>query len=244
MRFGRRHSEKTEICWKRDALDAFKRWLDALPDNEPPPDAPPADAEPSVGLVDLADAVSTLARESKALARSSDQSMRQLEGFLESARSQPPPDDSRTELAAIEARMRAQSRELGRKERNDVLRDLGDAYESLHAARERLAKIDDTHAPSTAGLFRRKSPPAANPASAPVLDIPLRKLKDVLNRNHVEDVARVGEPFDAKTMRVAAASHHGLVSPGCVSEIVRQGYRIQGDLVQTAEVTVEKDIDT
>lgn len=225
--------------WKREALAGFRQWLDALPDEEPPAEDAPEGSE--AGMIQLADALSALGRETKALARSSEQSRRRLEGFLEDVRSEPPAVDACAELAALEARLRSQVLEQGRKERDEVLLALGDAYESLMAARERLSADDAPPAPAPGGFFRRRAHPPARPAPGAALSIPIRKLRDILSRHRVEEVARVGEAFDAACMRAGALSDEGLVPPGHVSAIVRQGYKIQGNLLQTAEVAVERE---
>jgi hypothetical protein len=240
----RRAEGEPEAAWKREVLAACRRWLDALPDEAPPvggDGTAPADAG-AVGLVDLADAVAALGRETKALARSSEQSRRQLETFLASAASSPQPAaEAGPDWEALESQLRSRLLEQGRKERDALLLEMGEILDALRATHGELARRDAAPPPEPRGFLRRRASAPPRPPAAPALEVPLRKLADMLGRHGVTAIARVGDLYDAASMRVGSVSEAGRVPPGRVSAVIRQGYRMQGSLLQVAEVAVERE---
>jgi molecular chaperone GrpE (heat shock protein) len=67
----------------------------------------------------------------------------------------------------------------------------------------------------------------------------LRRVADVMQRLKIEPIAQLGVAFDASIMRAIGSTSSG-ASSGSVTEICRQGHRLAGDVLQLAEVRVEK----
>jgi molecular chaperone GrpE (heat shock protein) len=63
---------------------------------------------------------------------------------------------------------------------------------------------------------------------------------DALRRLGVEPVAAEGAPFDAGCMRVVEAVTEAGVEAGTVLQVVRQGYRLEGEVIRTADVKVAR----
>jgi len=53
-------------------------------------------------------------------------------------------------------------------------------------------------------------------------------------------MAVFGEFFDATRMNAAGISRDGVVSPGCISAVVRQGFVCGEEVLRFAEVIVEE----
>jgi molecular chaperone GrpE (heat shock protein) len=72
------------------------------------------------------------------------------------------------------------------------------------------------------------------------LNLVLAKSRDSLDKLKIKPLAQVGQPFETATMRAIAAGTEGKYPAGTVSKVCRQGYTINGDVLVTAEVKVEK----
>jgi len=72
------------------------------------------------------------------------------------------------------------------------------------------------------------------------LELLLTKTHHSLERLDIKPFARVGDAFDPKTMCAIAVDEDSGHPAGIVTGICQQGYTVAGELVQTAEVKVQK----
>lgn len=115
---------------------------------------------------------------------------------------------------------RTRARESGR---TQVLRELLPLLEAFDRARDAARGLAPTH-PLREGL-----------------DLVARERDAFLEREQVEPVARVGEPFKTEEHEaVAEVAPKGPVGDGMVAEVVQQGYRCASELLRPAKVVVAR----
>ena len=72
------------------------------------------------------------------------------------------------------------------------------------------------------------------------IEITLRNLDYLLERNQVVEVATKGQPFDPHTMRVEGTENHPAIADSQVLSTVRSGHLFQGEPLRTAQVIVNQ----
>jgi molecular chaperone GrpE (heat shock protein) len=68
----------------------------------------------------------------------------------------------------------------------------------------------------------------------------LRKPLELVEARSADALRRLGAPFDAGCMRVVEAVTEAGVEAGTVLQVVRQGYRLEGEVIRTADVKVAR----
>ena len=81
--------------------------------------------------------------------------------------------------------------------------------------------------------------PEAN-AIAEGVDLTLRSLTDVLNKNGIELVDPTGEPFDPQLHQAMSMVENADVEPNSVLHVMQKGYTLSGRLIRPAMVMVSK----
>jgi molecular chaperone GrpE len=71
-------------------------------------------------------------------------------------------------------------------------------------------------------------------------EITLRRVDQLLAAHRVLPLEAVGRPLDPHTMRVAEVERRGDIANGVVTEELRKGYTMDGRLLRTAEVRVNR----
>ena len=90
-----------------------------------------------------------------------------------------------------------------------------------------------------------QSAPADSPADSWVEGVKLiqRKVASLLESEGVAKIDSVGAPFDPVHHEAVGTVETADYPPGCVSEVVRNGYLLHDRLIQPAQVVVAKEIE-
>ncbi len=136
----------------------------------------------------------------------------------------------RDTLADVKQRVPRERREA----RATVALELIALCEGVQRCLERMAEFTPPRM-----LWRKQLEALRRDLLTPV-ELVAKKAKDIFERLDIQPVAAAGERFDSLRMRVVEVTAGGGVPPGTVSSVVRQGYVFDGELIQTAEVTVEQ----
>lgn len=248
--------------WREDILSDFRAWLysltddeaeasaadeipgleatDSTPDadepdeDEPDADEPDADepdeAEPD--LETLFGELAALRQETRLVGRASQQAERQLGSLAESLRAELREQNER--LARTTADLKTQLPIARREAQGAVLTELlairAALEDTVRAARRRTL-------PSWPwlGVARQLLREGATSAQ-----MALDKADDALRRLSIAPVAEPGAPFDPKWMRAVATVTGSDRPAGTVVTVVRQGWRREDQVLQTADVEVSK----
>ncbi|MEI8243090.1 MAG: nucleotide exchange factor GrpE [bacterium] len=238
--------------WREGILSDFRTWLYSLTDDEaaapaegerlddeatdsaPDADEPDAD-EPGDAAPDLETLFGELAalrQETRLVGRASQQAERQLGSLAESLRAELREQNER--LVRTTADLKTQLPAARREAQGAVLTELlairAALEDTVRAARRRTL-------PSRPWLGTARKLLQEGTTSA---QMALDKADDALRRLSIAAVAEPGVPFDPKWMRAVAAVTRADRPAGTVVTVVRQGWRREDQLLQTADVEVSK----
>lgn len=71
------------------------------------------------------------------------------------------------------------------------------------------------------------------------LDIVYRKCETTLTNNGIERYGMIGDKFDDSLHNAVITSSVGEVEEGCISEILKYGYKYDGEVIRYADVVVK-----
>lgn len=218
---------------KQQVIEDFRAWLDELGEADleelgrqaaAVPPSPPSLHTLLGELTALRQDVRLQARTSQNAARQLDELGQKLESGLTQAGNRLDQAANATKALVPETRREAQ---------RAVALELVAIVESLARCQTALRQIE---IPRFALAKRRES---LRQQIAQPVDLLLSKGLDSLHHLRLSPVAQPGIPFDPACMRAVGTCRDGGVPPGHVADVVRQGYRLGPELLQTAEVKVE-----
>lgn len=248
--------------WREDVLTDFRTWLYSLTDDKA--EAPAADESPDVEATDstpnadepdvvepdvdepdadepeeaepdletLFGELAALRQETRLVGRASQQAERQLGSLAESLRAELREQNER--LARTTADLKTQLPVARREAQGAVLTELL----AIHAALEdtvRAARRRKLPSWPWLGVARQLLQEGTTSAQ-----MALDKADDALRRLSIAPVAEPGDPFDPKWMRAVSTVTSADRPAGTVVTVVRQGWRREDQLLQTADVEVSK----
>ena len=250
-----------------DLVDRFSAWLDEVLSDERPPEGLPADllaeitssaggtiAGEEPDLYRLWTAMTSLAQEVKLQGRAFDrlggslESVEGLEATLDSALT-----SQRETLDTIAARWvageKTSRQEIVRQAQRQVRLEMLDAQMDLRDRLLRGLATSRSHlvrARRTAGsswLLRLAGSAfedllAATEAIHEGNALALERLDQLLTDSGVSEIECAGGPFDPGCMRAVAVEARQDREPGEVLEVLRRGYRREGEILRYAEVRV------
>jgi len=234
--------------WRERCLSDFRDWLYALTDDELEAalqdgavgggacgsafgDGGPETAGPD--LETLFGELAALRQETRLLGRAGQQSERQLGVLAEALRVELREQGER--LARTSADLKAQLPSARREAQGAVLAELLAVRAALDDA-VRAARGRTLPARPWLATARRLLAEGATGAQ-----LALDKADDALRRLSIVPTAEAGAPFDPKWMRAVAAVVRADLPTGTVVTVLRQGWRREDQILQTADVEVAKD---
>ena len=233
--------------WRESCLSDFRSWLYALTDDE-------LEATLQGGAVDgeargsafeaerlkamepdletLFGELAALRQETRLVGRAGQQSERQLSALAETLRGELSEQGER--LAQTAADLKAQLPAARREAQSAVLTELlsvrAALEDAVHAARARTLP----NRPWLAAARRLLAEGASG------VQLALDKVDDALRRLSIVPTAEAGAPFDPKWMRAVATVVRANLPTGTVVTVLRQGWRREDQILQTADVEVAK----
>lgn len=233
--------------WRESCLSDFRRWLYDLTDDE-------LEATLQGGAVDgeaygaaseaegpevlepdletLFGELAALRQETRLVGRTGQQSERQLSALAETLRGELREQGER--LAHTAADLKAQLPAARREAQGAVLTELlsvrAALEEAVRAARARTLP----NRPWLAAARRLLAEGAAG------VQLALDKADDALRRLSIVPTAEAGAPFDPKWMRAVATVARANLPTGTVVTVLRQGWRREDQILQTADVEVAR----
>ena len=236
--------------WRESCLSDFRGWLYALTDDE-------LEATLQGGAVDgeaygsalegegretvepdletLFGELAALRQETRLVGRSGQQSERQLGALAETLRAELREQGER--LVRTAADLKAQLPAARREAQGAVLTELlavrAALEDTLRAARARTL-------PARPWLVAARR---LLDEGATGVQLALDKADDALRRLSIVPVAEAGAPFDPKWMRAVATVVRANLPTGTVVTVLRQGWRREDQILQTAEVEVARSHD-
>lgn len=228
---GRTASERD---WREGVLAGFHDWLYRLTDDKIAAQADEPDGDgPAPDLAELFGELAALRQETRLVGRGGQQTERQLGALADALRAELREQSER--LAQTTGDLKAQLPAARREAQTAVLMELllvRDTLENAECAGRTRAL------PAWPWLKRARELLAESGRS---LQLALDKADDALRRLNVAPVASAGQAFDPKYMRAVAACPRADMTPGTVITIIRQGWRREEQLLQTADVEVSKE---
>ena len=233
--------------WRESCLSDFRGWLYALTDDEleatlqggavdgeacgsafeeEGPEAMEPDLETLFGEL------AALRQETRLVGRAGQQSERQLSALAETLRVELREQGER--LARTTADLKAQLPAARREAQGAVLTEL---------LAVRAALEDTVRAARTRTLPARPWLAAARQLlaeGATGVQLALDKADDALRRMSIVPTAEAGAPFDPKWMRAVATVVRANLPTGTVVTVLRQGWRREDQILQTADVEVAR----
>lgn len=218
---------------KQRIIEDFRAWLDELGETDieelgcqaaAAPPSPPS-------LHTLLGELTALRQDARLQARTSQNAARQIEELgqkLESGLAQ-----AGNQLGQAANAAKSLVPETRREAQRAIALELIALVEGLARCQTALRQLD---LPRLALGKRRNA--LRQRISQPV-DLLLAKGLDSLHHLHLTPIAQPGIPFDPACMRAVGTREDSDVPPGHVADVIRQGYRIGPELLQTAEVKVK-----
>lgn len=206
-------------------LAAVERWLDELPEPEPPPSglAPEAIDTPAPGpdLFSLLERLTALTREVQLQGRATNRLHADLGAAIDrmAASGEPTP------------RKLADARREGRLE----------VVAELLEVRDRLSRGLEEGQRRLAALRGLRARLGGRPVLAALVEgnlLARERLDDALRRLDVVETPCLGKPFDPTLMRAVDVEATAAHVPGTVVEVLRPGYAMNGRVIRFAEVKV------
>ena len=212
--------------WKRQALEDFRRWLDALAD-PPPPDG--GDESEGCDLRDLFGELAALRQETRLRNREQSKASRELASAAAGYEAAVLAAERRDEdLADLERR-------VSRAAEDRVLRAAFEVRDALMRGREATRQLRDRT--RLAWLSSRRIAGIAEG-----YEQALRRFDRMLAGFGVRIVPAVGEPFDSRTMHAVVARRDGQARDGVVVEELRSGFTREGEVLRLADVAVSRPV--
>ena len=245
--------------WKRQALDDFRRWLDAAGEEAPGPGEPEA-ADPD--LRDLFSELAALRQEvrvqNREQAKAGREAERSREGFETAAREA---ERSRGEMASAAGRFETAARDAERSREGfeTAAREAERSRETPAALEARVARAAEDRC--LAGTLevrdalvrgrdaavklrdRRRLFGRAPRGAAGVVegyDLAIRRFDRMLSRFDVRRVETLGRPFDSRSMHAVEARRDEGAGDGVVVEELRTGFVRHDDVLRLADVAVNR----
>ena len=210
--------------WKREALEDFRRWLDAAGDDVAGPDEPET---VDCDLRDLFAELAALRQEVRLQNREQARASRELSAAAEShetaARRTGRGDEA---LAALEER-------ASRTAEVRCLAATLEVRDALVRGQDAAVRLRDRRR-----LFRR--PPRGVAGVAEGYELAIRRFDRVLSRFEVRRVETVGQPFDGRIMHAVEARRVAGMEDGRVVEELRSGFVRGDDVLRLADVAVNR----
>jgi molecular chaperone GrpE len=216
--------------WKQEALERFRGWLEALPD-----EAPVEPDEPSMDLYTLAEELTALKQEMRTLGRSTAQLADSSRTVSDTLKEELPMLLKAQEAATPST---APDKEAVQAARRDAIRpfliELGDLSVSFDELSARKAEVKwPFYVPEAVRKQLRQ-------VQAKPLEVLSVRVNALLSRHALVPLASEGARFDAVRMNAAGVSCVGKVAPGCISAVVRQGFVCGEEILRFADVIVEE----
>lgn len=210
--------------WKREALEDFQRWLDAL-DGEPP--EPGETGAADCDLRDLFAEFAALRQEIRLQNREQSRAGRELAAAAERYDTAVRREERRGEtLAAFEKRVSTTAEDR-------CLAETLEVRDALERGRDAAVRLRERP-----GLFRR--PPRGAAGVVEGYELALKRFDRMLSRFDVRRVRTVGRPFDARVMHAVDVRRVERVEDGLVVEELRSGFVRRDDVLRLAEVAVNR----
>ena len=234
-------------------LADFRTWLEALPDgSEPLPAAPP--------VVDLA----TLAAQFTALRHDVNLQTKATRAILDLHQSaKPPAPDADSSLKPTRKLLidLADALSLSLREVTRAVESLSEADDSEPASPPEIAPARptfwsrlmgrDSHSPDSPAMDRISEAEERRTAERERLGsvlagladgyaLSLRRVERAFPQYDLEPIECEGEPFDPELMEVVEVVGDADVPSGTVVAVVRAGYRVAGQVLRFAQVTVAR----
>ena len=210
--------------WKRQALEDFRRWLDAAGDDVAGPGEPET---VDCDLRDLFAEIAALRQEVRLQNREQARASRGLaaaaERYEKAARATERGDEA---LAALEER-------ASRTAEGRCLAATLEVRDALLRGQDAAVRLRDRRR-----LFRR--PPRGVAGIAEGYELALRRFDRMLSRFEVRRVETVGQPFDGRVMHAVEARRVAGMEDGRVVEELRSGFVRGDDVLRLADVAVNR----
>ena len=212
------------VDWKRQALEDFRQWLDAVGEDVPESEQP---EEADCDLRDLFAEFAALRQEIRVQNREQAKAGRELAAataLYETAAGRTERSDET--LAALEKRVSRTAED----------RCLGQTLEVRDAlVRGRDAAVGLRDRPR---LFRR--PPRGVAGVVEGYELAIRRFDTMLARFDVRRVETVGQPFDGRVMHAVEARRVERIGDGLVVDELRTGFVRHDDVLRLADVAVNR----
>ena len=210
--------------WKREALEDFRRWLDALGGEPPEPgETGAADCD----LRDLFAEFAALRQEIRLQNREQSRAGRELAAAAERYDVAVRREERRAEtLAAFEKRVSGAAEDR-------CLAETLEVRDALERGRDAAVRLNERP-----GLFRR--PPRGAAGVVEGYELAISRFDRMLSRFDVRRVRTVGRPFDARVMHAVDARRVERVGDGLVVEELRSGFVRRDDVLRLADVAVNR----
>lgn len=210
--------------WRREALEDFRRWLDAL-DGEPP--EPGESGAADCDLRDLFAEFAALRQEIRLQNREQSRAGRELAAAAERYDTAIRREERRGEtLAAFEKRVSTTAEDR-------CLAETLEVRDALERGRDAAVRLRERPR-----LFRR--PPRGAAGVVEGYELALKRFDRMLSRFDVRRVRTVGRPFDARVMHAVDVRRVERVGDGLVVEELRSGFVRRDDVLRLAEVAVNR----
>lgn len=212
--------------WKQHILEEFAAWLDDLEEIPEPADA--AAGNPP-DLETLLREFTALRQEVRLQSRGNNRVGEQVERLAEQLSAEL--DSTRTVAATLRD-------DVPRARREGRERAITEFLDILEGVRRSAQAAESVSLPVL--LLGRRARRRVRQALLKPLRLLESKATDCTRRLGLRETAALNQPFDSDTMRAVAATSTGR-APNAVTEIRRQGYTLDGNLLRVAEVCVEKE---
>lgn len=221
-----RTDRPTRPAWKQRILDDFTTWLDQLEDA---PHYPEDSASPHPpDLETLLREFTALRQEVRLQSRGNSKVGEQIEKLAEQLSAEL--ESTRTVATALREdipRARKESKQR-------VILEMLDIIEGLRRSAAAAESVPLPRVMLRSGTRDKTRQSIVDPLR--LLD---SKVADCARRLGLEEIAAIGRPFDSTSMRAVSATSTGAAA-NTITEIRRQGYRLDGEIIRLAEVCVEK----
>jgi len=218
--------------WRAGIVNDFRVWLDEFCAEADASGPPAKDEESAPDLFALFGELAALRQETRGLARAAHQNGMQIETLAAALRSETTAQTAALSHAASDLKIQVPTarREAQTAVLTEILNVLDGVDNTLRAFLARPVPSWPWRAPAM------KEREEAVRSMRMIAD----KINDALRRLNVAPLAEPGQEFNPRFMRAVAVTERGDASPGTVTEIVRQGYRKDDQILQIAEVEVNK----
>lgn len=210
--------------WKRQALEDFRQWLDALGEDAPEPGEPDA---VDCDLRDLFAELAALRQEVRLQNREQARANRGLataSAHYETAAREA--GGRNEELAAFEKRIAGAAEDR-------CLVETFDVRDALMRGRDAAARLR-----ARPRLFGR--PPRGVDGVVEGYELAIGRFDRMLSRFEVRPVETVGRSFDSRVMHAVEVRRVDGVGDGLVVEELRSGFVRRGDVLRAADVAVNR----